>query len=72
MVTIGEAYFERETRDARYAQLEFEGAQGLRKDWITQFNPATKRLAMAFIVEYLEEPELVDESLPEQHVETVN
>lgn len=71
LVTVGEAYFERETRDARFKQLEYEGAQGLTKSWQTEYNPATRRLAMVFIVEYQEEPDLA-ENLPEQRVETVN
>lgn len=72
LVTVGEAYFDREVRDARVTELEYEGKLGIAKSWNTEYNPQTRRLAMVFIVEYQEQPDLVADSLPEKHVETVN
>ena len=71
LVTVGEAYFDRAIRDARVTELEYEGKLGVTKSWHTEYNPQTRRLAMVFIVEYQEEPDLA-ENLPEQRIETVN
>jgi hypothetical protein len=72
LVTVGEAYFDRVIRDARVTHLEMEGKTGITKSWHTEYNPKTRRMALVFIVEYLEEPHLVDQELQEKRDELVN
>ncbi len=59
-VTTGEAYFEKAIRDRRYNELVMDSdLRNVRKRFVTDINPATKRLALAFVVEWEEwkEPE---------------
>lgn len=59
-VTQGEAYFEKKIRDGRYEQLKDDtDLMNVRRGMASEFNPNTKRLEIAWVVEWEEfkEPE---------------
>lgn len=59
-VTQGEAYFDKTIRDGRYEQLKDDtDLMNVRRGIIPEYNPATRRLENAWVVEWeeLKEPE---------------